>query len=157
MEVRRIITWIASHQDVLKRAMSEAAPNMVGIGVVYLILVSLVASHPFIAALVAWSTLAVLCVTVCLLFVLGAAIRDLGTSLLQTPPTQLTTPTRPSPSQPPTESAEQQPAVQQPTHTDAVDRSKQRAASVLGVVPDAADLFVPIDEQHLFTTFDKQK
>jgi hypothetical protein len=151
------VTWLVVHRHHILVAIRDTIPSLLVTPVVCGALIAVAVQSPNAAQVIA--VLAVLIIGVN--FLIGSVLFHLADTLLadtlltHTPPTH-TPPTDtlpvgavpatgtsvPSGSPSPVHAA----PLDAATPTDGAERTQHKKAAVLGVVPDVADLFVPIDE-----------
>lgn len=162
------VTWMVVHRHRILVAIRDTIPSLLVTPVVCGALIAVAAQSPNAAQVIAVLAVLVIGVT----FLIGSVLFHLadtlladthlaGTLLTHTPPTDtLPTDTLPvgtvpvagtsvppvSPSPVHATPVHAAPPTDAATPTDGAERTQHKKAAVLGVVPDVADLFVPIDE-----------
>jgi hypothetical protein len=134
------LTWLFAHRAAVRAAIEATTPALLNTTVVCGSLIVAALSVPGLATIVAVGAVLLLGMMV----YVGLVVYELA-SVLDVP--AQTAPSVAPPVAPPVTPNNTPPT---PEHqTDTVERTQQKVASVLGVVPDAADLFVPLDENLL--------
>lgn len=136
------VTWMVVHRHRILVAIRDTIPSLLVILVVCGALIAVAVQSPNAAQVIA--VLAVLIIGVT--FLIGSVLFHLADTLLtHTPPTD-TLPVGAVPATGTSVPSVSPSPVHAATPTDGAERTQHKKAAVLGVVPDAADLFVPIDE-----------
>lgn len=141
------VTWMVVHRHRILVAIRDTIPSLLVILVVCSALIAVAVQSPNAAQVIAVLAVLIIGVTVLIGSVLYHLADILLTHTLPTDTLPVGTVSATDTSASSTSVSSVSPSlVDTATPADGAERTQHKKAAVLGVVPDAADLFVPIDE-----------